>query len=110
MDAHIRGKEITKADALFCLDAPGRTGAALSRLPPLDYAAVAAAQENDLELQELLERPTSLQLVQQQLPDSGAMCRAFRHAHMCLSRCPGRVRTCLLCQAAKIHRHTHTPL
>ncbi len=44
--------------------------ATVSRPPPVDYAAVAAVQEGDQELQALREGPTALQILQRHVPDS----------------------------------------
>ena len=130
--------------------AAGVSVAAVTRAPPLDYAAVAAAQVDDQELQELRQGPTALQLVQRQVPGTPALLwcdvscgparpyipqpfrrQVFDHyhalnhpgilgTHRLVNRravWPGMrkdlrewVRTCLACQAAKVHRHTRTPL
>ncbi|MPC49251.1 hypothetical protein E2C01_043049 [Portunus trituberculatus] len=67
---HVQGGKNPVAYTLSRGDPSSHTVARLSWLPPLDTAAVAAAQETDLESKALLERSTSFQLVQEHIPGS----------------------------------------
>ena len=147
---HIRGEENSVADALSRSDTLPQRVAAVAHSPPIDYEAMALAQEADQELQALLEGPTALQLVRRNIPESPSQLwcdvscgparpyipRQFRQqlfshyhslnhpgiigTHRIISRravWPGMrrdikewTRTCLPCQAAKVTRHTRTPL
>ncbi|KAK8394264.1 hypothetical protein O3P69_006455 [Scylla paramamosain] len=73
---HVRGEENPVADDLSRGDTRSGDGvlprsvATVSCPPPVDYAAVAAAQEGDQELQALREGPTPLQMLRCHVPDS----------------------------------------